>query len=470
MINHLDEKTASAMMEGNNVGTKSVVASNITTTRKINRIAGSVALMESRDDRATRVSSQSTDPNDGTGLSVNLDLNGSLCSTSSSAIHLQQLNSLSWRADPKTSFSDWTLEVVGMEGTVTKSVSLYHAHSNVIAWGPRKGGFFVHLFQERMCEIPPSTFSRIQVPPAEADVFPVMLDFMYCENSLPLSADKACILYAMGGKFVIPQLQTAIQRFVERYLSLGQMIEFIQYAREQTIYASKEIDKLVLCAVSKLCAYLVKHPKEAKEVEPSLLLYTLEQRAKVLKKLKAEDPQTYSGKWEAERSRLLSKVVAECCQMATMDVHKSPSGEYSTLSRSQFQQMMAHLPDLENHAALVLMQVDRKLASLTKPTQSYNNPHATSSFDDKCVEMMTAQWRKGILQKSEKENDRLIEFLQELSPKVLAKLLVRVSQQYEQDMNIAEGTAIAAAAGREVLSVPSRKSDVSTKVNINHLV
>jgi hypothetical protein len=81
--------------------------------------------------------------------------------------------------------------------------------------------------------------------------------------------------------------------------------------------------------------------------------------------------------------------------------------------------------------------------------------------------VMAAQWRKGMLQKSKKENDRLIEFLEELSPKVLAKLLVRVSQQYEHDINAAEETAMTACAENEVLSVPSRRSNISTKVNIN---
>jgi hypothetical protein len=447
--------SATAMLEdSNNDGTEGVVSLHKVATRKVHRIDGSDASTESRDDRASRVSSRRSDP----FVSIGMDLNRSLGSTSRSAIDVSQQKSLSWRADPRTSFSDWTLEVVGMEGTVKKSVSLYYAHSNVIAWGPRKGGFFVHLFQERMRQVPPSEMSTIQLPFAEADVFPVMLDFVYCENSLPLSADKACILYAMGDKFVIPQLQTAIQKFVERYLSLGQMIEFIQYARGQTDYTNKEIDKLVLCAVSKLCAYLVKHPKQSKDVEPSLLLFILEQRSKVLKRLKEEDPQTYSGEWEAERSRLLSKVVAECCHTATKEGHKSPSGEFSTLSRSQFQQMMTHLPDLDNHAAMVLMHVDRKFTPMTNPAP---NPHygidrSSSSFDDKCVEVMAAKWRKGMLQKSEEENDRLIEFLEELSPKVLAKLLVRVSQQYEQSINAADVSARDAGGEDEALSESSR--------------
>lgn len=414
-----------------------------------------------------------------------MDLNQSLGS-SSTAHHMQQLKSLSWRADPRTSFSDWTLEIVGIEGGVDKTVSQYYAHSNVIAWGPRKGGYFVQLFQERMQQHNPSNMSRIQVRSTEAEVFPIMLDFMYCENSLPLSADKACVLYAMADRFIVPQLQKAIQKFVERYLNLGQMIEFISYARQQQDYTHKEIDKLILCAVSKLCGHLVKRPKEAKDVEPALLLYTLEQRAKVLQKLKDEDSSTYSEDWEAERAKLLSKVVAECCKAATTEETKLANGEYPKLSRLQFQHMMTHLPALDDSAAMVLMQVDRKLISEDRSTsnhgtlslsQQQQQPETTASasnFNEKCVEVMAVQWRKGMLQKSEKENERLIEFLEELSPKVLAKLLVKVSQQYEVDILIAEESAAEAAAEAgaspryDLLSEPSRKSNVSTKVNINH--
>jgi BTB/POZ domain len=470
MIEPHDERATMSAVRLSNVDMGKLGIRNRSPT--VHRINGVVGEPESRDDRVlhpgTATKSSDREPE---RAAASMDLNRSLDSKST-AHHLQQLKSLSWRADPRTSFSDWTLEVLGIEDGVKKSSSLYYAHSNVIAWGPRKGGFFVQLFQERMNQRPPSNMSRIQVSPAEAEIFPIMLDFMYCENSLPLSADKACILYAMADKFVIPQLQKAIQKFVERYLSLGQMIEFIQYAREQKDYTNKEIDKLVLCAVSKLCGYLVKRPAEAKDVDPKLLLYTLEQRAKVLKKLKAEDPQTYTGEWEAERSELLSKVVAECCNAATTEDQKMSGGEYPNLTRSQFQKMMTHLPALDDHAAMTLMHVDRKLTPKTKAMAGVSNlspepleKGSPSSFDDKCVEVMAARWRKGMLQKSEKENARLIEFLEELSPKVLAKLLVKVSQQYEVDILEAEESAL--AAKHDILSEPSRRSNVSTKVNIN---
>ena len=383
-----------------------------------------------------------------------------------------RVNGLNWRMDPRTSFSDFTLEVVAVENGAKKSRKLYHVHSNVIVWGPRRGGFFVQLFQDRMRQSPPSSTSRVQVTPAEAEAFPIMLDFMYCENSLPLSPDLALTLYSMADKFVVP-LQKPIEKFLG-YLSLKQTIEFVQYAQEQQEENhKKEIEKLVLCAVSKLCGYLVKHPLEAKLVQPSLLLHTLEQRAKFVKKLKEEDPQTYSGEWEAERSRLLSCVVAECCKEATKDERKLSHGEYETLSGEQFKQLTSYLPAYESEAAMTLMQVDKKLRKdqshkdlIPALHNNMNSTTMTPAFEDQLVNVLGGRWRGMLSDKG--NNDDLVEFLQELSPRVLAKLLVKVSQRYELDLVAAEESAAGAVSPKhDILSQPSRKSMTSTMVNIH---
>ncbi|KAL3941488.1 MAG: hypothetical protein SGARI_000583 [Bacillariaceae sp.] len=390
--------------------------------------------------------------------------------------HQRTNGGLNWRMDPTTSFSDFALEVLAVENGVKKSRTLYHVHSNVIVWGRRRGGFFVQLFQDRMRQKPPSSTSRVQVTPAEAEAFPIMLDFMYCENSLPLSPDLALTLYSMADKFVVP-LQKPIEKFLS-YLSLKQTIEFVQYAQEQQEENhKKEIEKLVLCAVSKLCGYLVKHPLESKLVQPSLLLHTLEQRAKFVKKLKEEDPRTYSGEWEAERSRLLSCVVAECCKEATKDEHKLSNGEYEALSGEQFKQLMSYLPAYESEAAMMLMQVDKKLkkeSSTNKKLETalknnMNSSSMTPAFEDQLVNVLGGRWRGMLSEKG--NNDDLVEFLQELSPRVLAKLLVTVSQQYEHSLVAAEESAAGAVSPKQdILSQPSRKSArsmTSTMVNIH---
>ena len=261
----------------------------------------------------------------------------------------------------------------------------------------------------------------------------------------------------MADKFVIPLLKKAIQNFVEKSLSLAQMIEFIQYAQEQQD-CKKQIEKLVLCAVSKLCGYLVKHPTEAKIVEPALLLHTLEQRARFMKKLKGEDPRTFSGEWEAERSRLLSRVVAECCNAATTCCEES-EGDCTGLSFYQFQQLLTHLPAVDSQAALTLLKVCRRLEEIPVANKNQidnKQNNMIKSFEEKCMSLLAEKWKSDIMGKDEMKNRQLISSLQEISPRILAKLLVRISINYEQDLLLSE--EINMINKHEILSEQSKRS------------
>jgi len=289
----------------------------------------------------------------------------------------------------------------------------------------------------------------------------LMLDFMYCESSLPLSSGRACTLYAMADKFVVPLLQKAIQNFVEKSLTLTELIEFIQHAQDQQFY-KKEIERLVLCATSKLCAYLVKYPSEARLVQPPLLLNTLEKRAGFVKKLKGEDPRTFSGRWEAERSRMLSLVVAECCKAA------KPAED---LSYFQFYQFLSHLPTVDSQAALTLLQVDRKLQLSTtkdKHPATYDRQKIMTSFEEKCVAALLEQWRSSMVGRNEKENEKLVESLQDLSPRVLAKLLVRISAKYEHELLMSEDYAMTGRQHEILSRRPSKLSSRKTTASPKH--
>jgi hypothetical protein len=81
---------------------------------------------------------------------------------------------LSWRLDPDTSFSDWTV-VIEEEGG--KSAS-YHVHKCVLAAGNRKSDYFRNVFRSGLAESLSST-SNISLQRSAAAAFPVMLDYMY---------------------------------------------------------------------------------------------------------------------------------------------------------------------------------------------------------------------------------------------------------------------------------------------------
>jgi hypothetical protein len=262
----------------------------------------------------------------------------------------------------------------------------------------------------------------------------MLLDFMYCETSLPLSADRACGLYCLADRFEMPQLMNAIQSFVEKGLNFTRIIEFLSFARR---HENKEkVEKLVLFANSKLCGYLVKHPEDAGQVPPDLLAHILHSRAQCIKVLKGENPRNHSGDWELKRSRLLSKVVATCCHEA---IHSDSSKQ--KLSRQVFERLInpKHLPAMDSDAALKLLQVDAAIAREDDTgTHIEGDPGDSTAaitkavkkltyFEERCLQALVATWTTTM---NGKDND-LVESLQRVAPHILSELLVMVSRQYE---------------------------------------
>ena len=359
---------------------------------------------------------------------------------------------LSWRSDPNSSFSDWTLEIVTKgAGSSLKTKKLYHCHSNVLAWGPRRSESFITLFQQRLIENPSDKKSQIELNPFEASAFPYLLDFMYCEKQVPLSARTACALYLLADRFEIHSLHKAIENYVERSLSLNKMIEFIACARQY-----EAGDKLTFFANSKLCGYLVKYPDKAADVPPEVLEYILHKRQQCVKVLKGDDPRRYSGDWEVKRSRLLSKVVAACVTQHCVQSEKQAAtteydGEVLTkspiLTRHMFEKLTSklYLPHMDTDAAMKLLKVDGMLGKEMSQRDELDDMPLTC-LQERCVQSLIQNWRGFMRQCNERDNggdenieptfsllslSALSESLRFVAPQVLADLLVLTSLQYE---------------------------------------
>ena len=370
---------------------------------------------------------------------------------------------LSWRSDPSSSFSDWTIEIVAIDpSTNRKTRKLYHCHSNVLAWGPRRSESFVTLFQQRLIENPRDKTSHIELNPLEAGAFPFLLDFMYCEKQVPLGARTACALYLLADRFGIHSLHKAIEDYVERSLNLSQMIEFISCARQH-----QAGDKLNFFANSKLCGYLVRYPETASDVPPDVLAYVLHKRQQCVKVLKGEDPRRYSGDWEAKRSRLLSKVVAACasyhCQNSTTQRGKETTNarKSSSLTRSLFDKLTSkvYLPHIDAGAAMKLLKVDGMLAKGTTSDRGEADDIQLTCLQERCVHSLIQNWREFMRQCSQRDNienenvhrsnkngvqesafsllslSALSESLRFVAPQVLADLLVLTSLKYETQLS-----------------------------------
>jgi hypothetical protein len=348
-------------------------------------------------------------------------------------------NPLSSRFDPNSSFSDWAIEVIAVKDNGKIYIlDKYHCHSNVLAGGPRRGNFFVKLFQRQMSKPTSSTrISKIKMYEAEAKSFPLVLDFMYCESTLSLSTDQAHILYSMADTFDIPQLKEAIKGFVQNAMGPQQLVEFLQCALG---YERKErIQKLILLAESKLCGYLVKNTLKVAKVPPSLLYRILHKRAQCINVLKKKNPEKYTKQWEIERSIMIGRVVGESCFEAACSQNASKVLTTQLLKRITNPKI---LPVIDSDAALKLLQVQALLVQLessqrdsadTNPfpaDSTYGNVRIRklSSLQQRCVQALTREWRS----KYAEERSFLLASLRNIAPNVLTELLFAVSQMYEE--------------------------------------
>jgi hypothetical protein len=90
---------------------------------------------------------------------------------------------LSWRKNPETSFSHWTLEIVhtsSASGSSSIVVDVYHVHKCILAFGPRRSDYFAALFQQQMKENQ-TNISRIEL---EEESQAKLVPFFYLLDSI----------------------------------------------------------------------------------------------------------------------------------------------------------------------------------------------------------------------------------------------------------------------------------------------
>jgi hypothetical protein len=121
---------------------------------------------------------------------------------------------LCWKMDLVKSFSDWTIEIVSKPGGETK-VDIYNCHKIILAVGPRCSDYFARLLQtgDRFPEGQSNT-SRVELEVLAAEAFPVLLDFMYDQNStLAVNSKNASALHYLGQYFGIRRLRWEARQF-----------------------------------------------------------------------------------------------------------------------------------------------------------------------------------------------------------------------------------------------------------------
>jgi hypothetical protein len=134
----------------------------------------------------------------------------------------------SWRGDPDTNFSDWSIEI--------NNTDVYHVHRLVFSIGDRKCDYFSAVFRGNHAEAA-SHHSKIQLEDRTvANAFPLFLDYVYKLSTFHLERKTVVALIELADYFVCPLLTEICINFV-----IGEMLE----VEEKDIDATKALDYLI---------------------------------------------------------------------------------------------------------------------------------------------------------------------------------------------------------------------------------
>jgi hypothetical protein len=308
---------------------------------------------------------------------------------------------LSWKSDPLASFSDWSIEIICQE---TSAVGMYHLHRNILGFGPRRSDYFSRLFLEGLNEFDYDgigNFSVLELEKGKADVFPMVLDFMYYTKEVKqtLTAERACAVYSLAEFLEVPALQRAVTEFYRKNLSLNNMTDFLGCA---TKYKAEE---LLMVAKAKIGTLITERPELAGLVPPMFLADILHTSKDHMDDLHAKEPTKYTKEWQQAQSRYWSRAAFICA------IHNE-----SEISKEVFEKLTDEkaLPAVDLSVALKLLAMDAKL---NKGTTDFN------SLQRRCVDSIVDHWET--FQRGFSSVDAVSKALKGLPSHVLADILVK---------------------------------------------
>jgi hypothetical protein len=139
---------------------------------------------------------------------------------------------LSWRGDPESNHSDWTI-IISTENQ--DSSQTYHVHRNILAASRKYCKYFSTLFQTKVSvsENQEKT-SRITIGETEAEAFPIMLDYVYSpEKSLEAATTQnAVALQSLARYFRCRELMKSVNEFIQHDLSPTTAVSYLKKAFE----------------------------------------------------------------------------------------------------------------------------------------------------------------------------------------------------------------------------------------------
>eukprot|EP00588_Corethron_pennatum_P022084 CAMPEP_0194312428 /NCGR_PEP_ID=MMETSP0171-20130528/9349_1 /TAXON_ID=218684 /ORGANISM="Corethron pennatum, Strain L29A3" /LENGTH=527 /DNA_ID=CAMNT_0039066933 /DNA_START=199 /DNA_END=1782 /DNA_ORIENTATION=- len=259
---------------------------------------------------------------------------------------------LTWRADPKESFSDWTIAVSceSLEG-----VDTYHVHKTTLGAGKYRCEHFRALFRStgENAETVNST-SSFRLEESAAGAFPKMLDHVY-NGSCKMNTQSAVALVWLSRRFGVRTLFDEAAEFIR--MNMDETDAHV-YLSEATLYGDHKIQ----VAARRLCAehFSSLSKGQVQSLAPELLTLVLNYENLVVE------------------SEVLSQVIADYCRARALDVE----GKFlAGITDHKF------MPKIHPSEALFLLNL-----CIHHESDKHRNGDESSSLQSRCIDA-TKDWK-----------------------------------------------------------------------------
>mmetsp|Transcript_18594 Transcript_18594/g.38765 ORF Transcript_18594/g.38765 Transcript_18594/m.38765 type:complete len:475 (+) Transcript_18594:258-1682(+) len=374
---------------------------------------------------------------------------------------------VSWKSDPKRSFSDWTLEIVYRDRINRRPhVDVYHLHKNVVAFGIRKSERILRGITELELrvffhsEIPKSSNgrsvgngdgsstssknepkTRLDVPTeSQARAVPMVLDFLYFAKGLrhKLTADMACNMFKVAELLEVPALEKAIGEFYMKNLQLKNLGDFLSLATKA------KAEKLLTICKAKIGQMITEQPELSGLVPPKFMADILGISSRQLEEARLLEPERYTDELIVSQSLYWSKAACICA-----------SANESILTARLFERLTASesLPYIDVSATPKLLSIESQFlgtgvffeANSSCHSGSHNNKEGGShsqqsqtqsqttapeneltSLQKRCVESIANDFET--FQNCFDSQEALADSLRHLPSNILAEILLKSRQ------------------------------------------
>jgi hypothetical protein len=293
---------------------------------------------------------------------------------------------LSWRLDPDTTFSDWTIVIEEEDGT---SVT-YNVHQCMLY----ASDYFNNVFRIGLAESLSST-SKISLHPLAATAFPVMLDYMYDSRKQLFTVENAAALRHLALYFGVKSLFQDATLFIERRLHFEERSVQFFGARSIFLYATLFIDRLfnfenhydfsvpltflkqavlfrdepLISKAVDACAAAIQSISSSDLVSTGMPLFI-----KIVSSSKLNCP-----------SKAMSKIVAEICR------HYAGEIDWETLKALTTEEV---IPEIDPDVSLVLLNA---CVTLNDDAEAASDSESWHALHNRCTDACAPNWKEMIL-------------------------------------------------------------------------